>query len=272
MKVMNAATRGIFFSVLCLLLLPGCTRAYLSGTSPSETAQPVPIASPVAAIPVGETLKYQISWWGAPVATAVLTSQLIDNNQVQLTFEGRSNWSLDLIYPVRAKLTSIVDTATLQPRQFQGYLKRRWHVHESTVHFDHQAGVAVHHLKEGEPVRVPITSKTQDGISLIYHVRTLPVRLGETLPFQITADGKNWDITTQVVRAQIVSIGNLGKWPAIEGEGELAYPVPFFHGARANVWFSADADRIPLLARIKSRIGPVTAVLTERTLSRNTGD
>jgi len=88
--------------------------------------------------------------------------------------------------------------------------------------------------------------------------------LGETLPFQITAAGKNWDITAKVIQAQILRIGDLGKWAAIEGEAELAYPVPFFHGARANVWFSADEDRIPLLARIKSRIGPVTAVLTER--------
>lgn len=217
-------------------------------------------------IPLNERLEYRIYWWALPVGTAVLkTHKAATEGRVDLEFRARSNWHLELFYPVRVRLTSQFDQGTRSPRRFTAYVKRRWRLHESEILWDPDQGVALHKLSEAvEPVKVPVTPQTQDGLSLVYYARTLPFQLGKTIPLTVTADRRNWDLEARIVRAHVIRLGTLGEWPAVEGRVELAYPVPFFHGAQARVWYSADAERVPLLAKIRSRIGPVTVVLARR--------
>lgn len=251
---------------LCILLAGHA----LTGSASAKEKKEVPpsVAPPLQDVPVGEHLKYSIRWWGIPVGTAVLiTSRSAEKEYsglVRLDFQARSNWYLMAFYPVRAVLISHIDPKTNSPRRFQSYLKRQWRLHQSLLRFQPSTGICVHELSEGRRVEVPITPATQDGLSMLYYVRTIPLELGKPLPLTITADGKNWDLRAQVVRASMVKIGGMGEVPAVEGRVELAYPVPFFHGAKARVWLSADQDRIPLMAKIRSRIGPVTVVLTSR--------
>lgn len=253
-------------------LFSGCTQA---GVIPSHSreisagrARQVSIAPPLATVPVGEKLEYDLLWWGVPVGTAVLTTSASDkNNWVKLSFRADSNWYLATFYPVHVRLTSWIDPKNISPRRFESYLKRLWRLHQSVITFDPETQTALHELSEGRKVSVPLGVATQDGLSMLYYARTLPVQLGKTVPLEISADGKNWALNGTVVQAGIVKIGSAGYWPALEGQVALAYPVPFFHGANARVWFSADSDRIPLLAKISSRIGPVTVVLTRRSIA-----
>jgi hypothetical protein len=251
--------------LLFCTVLSGCTQAYLSGQKGIAES----LTHPLELIPAGEELHYEISWWGAPVANAVVVSRAAENGLVELDLKGRSNWYLEAFYPVRVAMKSLVDPKTAAPQKFEAYVKRRWKVHKSTVTFDWESMQASHELPKGKSATVDITKETQDGLSLVYYARTIPFRLGEILPLRITADGKNWDLKGKIVRAHLIRIGRLGKWPAVEGELELAYPVPFFHGAKARVWYSADKQRIPLLAKLHSRIGPVTVVLTNRKVSES---
>lgn len=263
--------RGPLLSTLYLLALLGCARAGViparSGEISAGRAKQVSIAPPLATLPIGEELEYSIRWWGIPVGAAALTTEPPDQNGlVKLSFRADSNWYLATFYPVHVQLTSWVDPKTVSPRRFESYLKRQWRVHESVITFDPLTGAALHTLPGEKKVSVPLGPSTQDGLSMIYHARTLPVQLGKTVPLEISADGKNWALNATVVQAGVVKIGSAGYWPALEGQVELAYPVPFFHGANARVWFSADSDRIPLLTKIRSRIGPVTVVLTSRSV------
>ncbi|MBI3317939.1 MAG: DUF3108 domain-containing protein [Candidatus Omnitrophica bacterium] len=226
--------------------------------SGAEAPLPQTIAG-LSEIPVGEELEYQVSWWGAPVGTVLLKSSKA-NGLIQLECTGRSNRTLDAFYPVRVKLTSWVDRAG-SPQKFNASVKRRRRLHESTIAFDHLKGSAYHELPKGKTAVVSIHPQTQDGLSLLYHARMLPFESGQTLPLEVTADGKNWSLTGKVLRSNVVTLARLGSFSCIEGEVELSYPVPFFQGAKARIWFTEDSKRIPLLAKIHSRIGPVTAVL-----------
>ena len=264
--------------LLLAILLSGCARARIIPIRPpANPASEVPgetsasVAPALQTVPVGERLEYSIQWCGIPVGNAVLTTSLAKEKGytglIRLDFQARSNWYLAAFYPVRAVLISHVDPQTSSPRRFQSYLKRQWRLHQSVLTFDPSTGICVHELPEGNRVEVHVEPATQDGLSVLHYVRTIPLELGKTIPLTITADGKNWDLRAQVVRASVIKIGHLGERPAVEGSVELAYPVPFFHGARARIWFSADQERIPLMAKIRSRIGPVTVVLTGRTRS-----
>jgi hypothetical protein len=253
------------------LLLAGCARAGVVRAGPQGSGLTAPggvsIAPPLVVVPIGEKLEYEISWWGIPVGRAVLTTTGLDKKGlVRLSFRADSNWYLAVTYPIHVRLSSWVDPATSSPRRFESYLKRQWRLHESVITFDPQAGTSLHELPEGKMVTVFARPTTQDGLSMIYYARTLPLQLGKTVPLEIAADGKNWALNGTVLQAGIVRIGSAGYWPAIEGQVELAYPVPFFHGAQAHIWFSADEERIPLLAKIHSRVGPVIGVLTRRSI------
>lgn len=246
----------------------GCARASIMPAPPWGAKAPLSITPPLTSLPVGEELHYEVFWWGVPVGTAALrasnSSEKDQQDLLQLDFQARSNWYLQAFYPVRVRLTSLVDPRTGAPHRFESYVKRHWRVHESVITFDRSTATALHELPEDRRVNVGIQPSTQDGLSMLYYVRTIPLELGKTVPLEISADGKNWALKAQVVRAHMVRVGRLGERPAVEGRVELAYPVPFFHGARARVWLSADEDRIPLLAKIRSRIGPVTVVLVRR--------
>lgn len=274
---------------LTTAFLAGCARAHVVPT-PTEvpgtvlkkvpgTSVPIKIAPPSPTIPSEERLEYQISWWGVPVANAVLTAMPVaandpvrqqaplrdrrTKNLVKLTISARSNSYLEAFYPVRVELISLIDSDARSPLRFQAFVKRRWRVHESTVTFDLVKATAFHKLPKGRTATVAIQPTTQDGVSLLYYVRTIPFEVGQAVPLEVSADGKNWSLSGQILRTSIVELRKAGSWPAVEGQVQLAYPVPFFHGAKAHVWFSADGQRIPLLARIRSRIGPVAVVLTK---------
>lgn len=260
--------------LLGLALVAGCARASILPSPPSPSAAtaagkaPGSITPPLTSLPVGEELVYEVSWWGIPVGTATLqTSRPSDKERrdlLELSFQARSNWYLQALYPVRVRLTSWVDPSTAAPHRFESYVRRHWREHESIITFDRSMATALHELPEDRKVTVSIQPATQDGLSMLYYVRTIPLELGKTVPLEISADGKNWALKGQVIRAHMVRVGRLGERPAVEGRVELAYPVPFFHGAQARVWLSADEDRIPLLVKIRSRIGPVTVVLVRR--------
>ena len=244
----------------------------MAPTRPGITAPGLTIP-PLAGYPVGEKLEYQVSWWGIPVGLITLTAAQAKkeedrslNGLVKLICEGRSNAYLEAFYPVRVELVSYVDSDARSPRRFTAMVKRRWRNHQSVITFNPEKGTAFHQLPKKKSATVPVTPATQDGISLLYYVRTLSFSVGQTVPMEVSADGKNWLLKGRVFRTGTIKLrGEQPKsWFAFEGDAELAYPVPFFQGAKAFVWLSVDEERVPLLAHIRSRIGPVTVVLIRR--------
>ena len=198
------------------------------------------------------------------MGTVTLALRPAEKNLVKAHLEGRSNKYLQVFYPVRVEIDSVMDPDTIAPTRFQAYVKRRSRIHESTITFDRREETAFHKLPKGRTATVPVKPATQDGLSLVYYARTLDFHPGRSIPLEISADGKNWHLEGRILKVGRMKLKGLGSVPTVEGSVELAYPVPFFQGASARVWFSADGARIPLLAKIHSRIGPVTVVLTKR--------
>ncbi len=287
------ALRALAMTMGTTALIAGCARAQIIPTPPPPAVepgvaplpgQPVTIAPALQNIPLGEELEYSISWWGIPVGTVALTAapaQKEDPDAQQLPplrrgaqpytkldLRGWSNDYLRFFYPVHVRLVSFLDPESRAPLKFQASVKRRWRTHDSIVTFDQQKQTAFHRLPKGRSATIPIHSTTQDGLSVVYYARTLDFRVGQEIPLEITADGKNWNLKGTILRTGKITLRGFGTQPVVEGHVELAYPVPFFQGARARIWFSADGDRIPLLAKIHSRIGPATVVLVRRSLKK----
>ena len=286
----SLASRGyLLLPYLVAILLAGCARVEVV-SAPSSAERITPLVPAVMELAHEESLEYQVSWWGVPVGTVVMTTSLaqpernykrkekredpqippalLKEKLLKLTLQGKSNPYLEAFYPVRIEIISFTEPESRSPRWFYASVRRRFRFHKSTITFDTKESTAFHQLPKGRSATVTIRPTTQDGLSILYYVRTLPLEVGQKIPLEITADGKNWQLTGKIVRTSLVEVKHQGKWRAIEGQAELSYPVPFFQGAKARIWFSADEERIPLLAKIHSRIGPVTVALTKRPNSK----
>ena len=248
-----------------VVALAGCAQATIVRVPPVSGAAAGAIAAASKSLPIGEKLEYQVSWWGVPVGTITLSIQPEEKKLAKAHLEGRSNKYLQAFYPVRVEIDSVIDPEKLAPVRFHAYVKRRWRIHESTVTFDRAEGTAFHQLPKNRTATVSVRPATQDGLSVIPYVRTLDFQVGQSIPLEITADGKNWHLDGRILKTGRMELKGLGSWPTVQGSAELAYPVPFFQGAKVWIWFSANSKRIPLLAKIHSRIGPVTVVLMKRT-------
>lgn len=249
-------------SLFCMtaILAAGCAQAHIVRMPPAEGG----IAAASPSLPAGEDLEYRISWWGVPVGTVTVSTRAGPQEWVTVRLEGRSNKTLQAFYPVRVEIESVIDPKAVAPVRFRAAVKRRWRVHESTILFDRAKGTAFHQLPKGKTATVPAGPATQDGLSVIPYVRTLDLQVGRAVPLEISADGKNWPLAGKILKVGRMQLKGLGSWTTVEGSAQLAYPVPFFQGAKAWIWFSADPERVPLLAKIHSRIGPVTVVLLRR--------
>lgn len=274
----GASRAARFFCLLFIgIIVAGCAQATIAARSAKSAAALAGAGGEIPAMegyPIGESLDYEIAWWGIPVGLVTMT---VSNEKtdptlkglVKLICVGRSNKYLEAFYPVRVQLTSAVDPHAKSPRRFEASIQRRRRIHESVITFDPSRMTAFHQLPKGKDAIVPFTPATQDGMSLLYYSRLQPFRIGQKVPLEVAADGKNWPLTGHILAFDTVELRNIGRWRAFQGEIRLTYPVPFFKGAKAYVWFSADQDRVPLLAKIHSRIGPVTVVLIKRRPGRS---
>jgi hypothetical protein len=254
------------------------TAAPATGTTAAVVVPPPPVPEPTGPVipalkdyPLGEKLDYQISWLGVPVGLVTLSVSKEQTDpelkgSVQLMCVGRSNRYLDAFYPVVIQLVSFVNPRERMPRRFEASLKQRKKGHESSITFDPKTMTALHKMPKNRNYTVPITKKTQDGLSILFHSRMTPFRTGQVVPLEIAADGKNWDLTGQILGIDTVKLRGVGTFKAFQADITLTYPVPFFEGSEARLWFSADERRIPLVGKIKSSLGPVTIVLLRREL------
>ncbi len=233
---------------------------------------------PPPVIPTHERLEYQVSWLGVPVALLTLTTAPVSGKEdiLKLTKDGfhpqsllkldcqaRTNTYLETVFPIRVQLVSFLDPESRNPRRFEVSTKRKQRRHESVAIFRAEKREALHWLPKGRSATVAIGPATQDGLSFLYYVRTIPFQVGQEIPLEVSVAGRNWRLNGKIVRTGTVRIKDMKEWPAIAGEAELANPPPFL-GVKALVWFSADQERVPLLATINSNIGPVTVVLIVR--------
>jgi hypothetical protein len=111
--------------------------------------------------------------------------------------------------------------------------------------------------ENGQTGTIP-TSQPLDDLSFIYYARTLPLETGATysLPRYFKADGN--PVVLQVLRRETISVP-AGRFRTIVVRPVIQSDGLFGEGGRAEVYFSDDQYRIPVL--IRSRV-PVVGSLS----------
>jgi hypothetical protein len=106
----------------------------------------------------------------------------------------------------------------------------------------------------------PITPFSQDSLSSLYYIRTVPLKVGDVVTFPVVSEGKNWESVCTVLRKEEMSTP-IGKIPAIVIRPEMKFQGVLKKSGDSSLWLSDDERRIPLRLEAKVKIGTVVANL-----------
>lgn len=267
-------TRRIL-ATLALLLLPAGFGA-LHAQSPADTvvtfydslyASDLPADTFVTVEPVfvpfgvGENLVFSVQYGLVTAGEATLEvrnlATLDGRPCYRIVSDARTNEFFSKFYAVRDRYESYIDTVELYSLRYEKHLREGKFKRDAVVDFDQ-----VRHRAKYKDKVVPIPPRTQDVLSALYYVRTLPLEVGQSISLANHTDGKNYPLIVKVHRRERVKV-DAGEFDCLVVEPILRGPGIFTQKGRLTVWLTDDERRMPVLMKSKVIIGHVAAVLKE---------
>jgi len=213
-----------------------------------SAAPPVAPVAARAAVPygVGEELTYKATFGGIPAGTARMRVDGIE------TVRGRPAYHVVFtidggvpFFRVRDRYESWIDVQTLAS------LRHRQEIHEgrykrTTVYEIYpERGT----YEEGDSVHASVAHPLDDG-SFIYAIRTAGIRVGETRRDDRYFRPDRNPVVLTGLRREVVRVG-AGTFVATVVRPSIKANGIFSENGEAQVWFSEDARRYPVLVKSK---------------------
>jgi hypothetical protein len=213
-----------------------------AGASRAEAVQPAP-RLPFAA---GEQAVYQVKLGVLPIGTGTLSVAGMETVQGEPAFHAVMTLrGGNAIYRLNDRYESWIDADGLFSRRFHQNLHEGRYRRNRT--YDFYPATRTFRRSDGETGTIP-TNQPLDDLSFLYFARTLPLELGATytLPRYFKADGN--PVVLRVMRRETVSVP-AGRFRTIVVRPVIQTDGIFGKGGHAEVYFSDDAYRIPVLIR-----------------------
>jgi hypothetical protein len=227
-----------------------------------ELVHPVPDMVPFGE---GENLVFAIQYGLIYAGDATLevrsNAELNGRMAYHLVSIARTNGTFDLVYKVRDRHESYMDMENLYTVRFEKHLREGKFRRDKVVDFDQDRHLAIYPDKE-----VGIPPNTQDFISALFYVRTVPLEPGQAIWMPNHSDGKNYPIFIKVLRREQVEV-QAGKFDCLVIEPVLETSAIFENTGKLTIWLTDDNFRMPVLMRSKVAVGSFEAVLKEFTLA-----
>lgn len=179
----------------------------------------------------------------------------------RIVSNARTNDVFSVFFKVRDRFESYLDTTLLYSLRYEKHVREGKFKRDDVVDFDQRRHMAVYKDRE-----IPIAPRTQDVLSALYYIRTLPLEVGQSISVANHTDGKNYPLVIKVLREETVKV-DAGTFDCIVVEPILRGPAIFTQKGRLTVWLTDDRYKMPVLMKSKVVIGSVAAVLKEYTLA-----
>jgi len=212
----------------------------------------------------GEKLTYAITYLGMRAGTAVMEVQDVEpveaHPALRLLTIAKSSATVSKFYPVNNRVESLVDAQTVKPYHLLFARREGKKKNDFDVTFHHEEGTVLS-IKDGSAETLPIPPNTQDLLSCLYYIRSMPlVQPGSSVELNIHHDKKNYRVE---VRAE-----GIERVKGVEGDVEairllviMPFQGLFLNEGNIRVWITNDARRVPVLMKAKIIIGSVMARL-----------
>lgn len=223
-----------------------------------------PTANPLAlkSIPFapGEILTYDVEWNdSARAATVVLRvgerAKYFEQDGLALSADVETVGMVRFLAAVQIAFKSYNNPTTMLPFRAEDSQSINGKNRNRSVVFDRAKNVAIVGSQS-----TPIAADTGDPLSILYRIRALPLKVGET----ITLDGFAGDRRSQM-RAVVEARESIKTVRGSTNAYRVAF-MPIKNGqpddsAKIRVWFTDDASRLPALVTAQPEFGSVRMTL-----------
>jgi len=223
------------------------------------------IAKPRAeyALPVGQTFVYNGLWRVFNAGTASLRMETA-GAETRVVGAADATGSAAVLYRVRDRYESFLDPATFCSHNTARRVEEGFRKVETNITFDYSRSKAVleqKNLKKNSSKHEEhtIPGCVTDVLSAIYYVASLPLQVGSTYRFPLSDGGETLTVNVQVeAREQIKTPA--GTFNTIRVQPETSSGLLKEKG-KIWVWYSDDAARVPVQARVHLYWGTLTFTL-----------
>jgi Protein of unknown function (DUF3108) len=258
-----------------VLFLVCVAAASLSAQTAGRAKAGVPApkaAAPKQEMPVpfkaGEVLEFDIGWSSFVTAGTATVSvkekkPSFGSTAYYIVAEGRPTSMVSKLYTLYYKADTLLDSFSLLPQRGSLYSEEGKRHRMKTTTFNQTARKATYEIETRTLVKKDLTIPgfTQDALSAIYVLRSIPFKPGEKFNMPVSDNGQIYKVQMQVgsvepVKTGLGTINGLRITPVITG--------PDKDSPRGlALWVSDDARRLPLKMEAQLLVGKFTITLTK---------
>ena len=213
--------------------------------------------------PLGQTLVYNGVWRIFDAGTATLQMQQA-GPETRVVGTANATSAVALLYHVHDRYESLFDPSTFCSQMTSRRIEEGFRRGETDIKFDYARGKSVleqKNLKKNETKRAEhnIPDCVTDVLSGIFYAGTLPLQPGQVYSFPLNDGGETLYVNVHVeAREQIKTPA--GTFNTIRVQPETSAGLLKEKG-KFWIWYSDDAARIPVQARIHLYWGMLTFTL-----------
>ncbi|MBI2815474.1 MAG: DUF3108 domain-containing protein [Acidobacteria bacterium] len=243
-------------AVLALLVVAGVAATRSAAQSPK-----LPFGA-------GEKLRYAVSWRSVPAGRAELLLTRDENSQARwkVTARASSTGYVSNIYKVDDEYISIFRNPTLCSSEIRKTINEGDRHRSLTLLFDQRRKLAILTDREvggSAPPRQAqsvIPDCVHDILSVIYFVRSRPLTVGQPIDVPVNDGARTVTLHLEVDAREEVKTA-IGTFQTIRVEPDLFSGNLYKGKGRMFVWFTDDANHVPVQMRAQIGVGTITASL-----------
>lgn len=221
-------------------------------------------AAPNFSFGVGEKLFYTVRY--GPVAAGTASMEVVEivrykgNKCFRIVSKAKSNKFFSVFYKVDDKAESWMDVYGLYSWHFEKHLREGGYTADRYIDFDQE-----NHLAVNGNDTIPVPEFVQDVLSSLYFVRTLNLKVDNSVFIDNHADRKNYPLEVKVLRKEEVEVP-AGRFNCLVVEPILKATSLFKQTGKLTVWLTDDQYKIPVLMKSKVAVGSISTELKSYTL------
>lgn len=217
---------------------------------------------------VGEKITYDVTYLGMSAgefSLEVMPHKVLQDRKVyHIKGEARSSKVFSLIYQIEDSLVSFMDYYGLfshrfelklnETKQQRDSLELNDHANKKTFYWDRLNRLNKGYVEKKEYAEIKPFS--QDSISSLFYVRTLPLNVGDEFAFPVVSEAKNWEAVVTVVRKEEINT-ELGKMKTIVIKPQMKFEGIIKQQGDSFMWLTDDERRYLVRVEAKVKIGSV---------------
>ncbi len=223
-------------------------------------------------IRVGEKTLYDISYLGMTAGEFSIAVEPFKeiNKRVVYHVRGRARSSkvFSVFYKLDDLIESFIDYEGIFPHRFHILLDESKQKRNSLELYDPEKARTFfwnrwdHHKRGYTEVKdfFPMQPLSQDSLSSLFYLRTLPLKDGDVATFPVVSEGKNWDAVVTVLRRETIDTP-MGPMKTIVLKPETKYQGILKKQGDSFIWISDDDRRFMVRLEAKVKIGSIVASL-----------